>query len=183
MSGKKQSLRGHLSVALGDDLRGKFAAWCVAHQTTPSRQIKLMTQELCGHIERAALAESVGAIDVERIRFELRLAKTEFDALRDLADQRGEKSVQALAGAALRAFISKNPHYSATEMQVLGESNYQLLKVGTALNQMAKHMNANPTTATKGQELSIVASEIKAHVTLVSTYLRDSKERWVIEKV
>lgn len=173
---------GQLSVVLGDELRQRFSAWCRENAITPSKKIRSLLQELCIDVPNDAHATAAGVVDIERVRLHLRLPKTQFDALVHIAEQRGERSVQVLAAAVLRGFLSKNPHFSASELQALGESNYQLLKIGSSLNQIARQLNAHGN-APMGNDLQSVAVEIKAHVAKVAGYLSESNERWVIEKI
>jgi hypothetical protein len=182
MKAVERPKNGQLSVVLGDELRVLFSAWCREHAITPSKKIRAMLQDLCVEVPHTEHTTTAGVVDIERVRFHLRLPKSQFDALENIAKLRGEKSAQALAAAVLRGFLSKNPHYSASELQTLGESNYQLLRIGTSLNQIAKQLNASGGAST-GQELQSVAADIKAHVAKVAGYLSESNERWVIEKI
>ncbi|MEE4618478.1 plasmid mobilization relaxosome protein MobC [Pseudomonas alliivorans] len=67
-----------------------------------------------------------------------------------------------------------------SEIDTLGESNYQLLTLGRNLNQIARRLNEGhyePITVERIERLSLL---IERHTDVVSDAIRASLERWSI---
>lgn len=62
---------------------------------------------------------------------------SERDALEIRAKEAGSSVLEFIVDA-VRATLTHEPQYSMKEIEVLGESNYQLLAIGRNLNQIAR---------------------------------------------
>lgn len=74
----------------------------------------------------------------------LLLTQDEHAALSAIAEER-ECSVQFWIVSLVRAALTRGVTVGGAELQALGESNYQLMAIGRNLNQIAHHINADPS--------------------------------------
>lgn len=113
-------------------------------------------------------------------RFEILLTVSEREALEVRAKEAGS-SVRQFIVDAIRATLTHEPQYSMKEIEVLGESNYQLLAIGRNLNQIARRLNEGkyePVTVERIEELS---KSILLHVKKISDSIGANIERWNLE--
>ncbi|KQR13847.1 mobilization protein [Xanthomonas sp. Leaf148] len=82
---------------------------------------------------------------------------------------------------AVRAGLTGEPQFGTKEVDVLGESNYQLLAWGRSLNQIARRLNEGRKANLTIEQIRIIADRIDAHTKKVSEAIRASQERWNIE--
>jgi hypothetical protein len=114
-----------------------------------------------------------------KARLELRVTASERARIQELAESEGCSPQQWMVNV-VRATLTRQPQFGMRELQVLGESNYQLLAIGRNLNQITKHLNEGaPETVTSKQieELKMVIDE---HTDLASNAIRASVERWSV---
>lgn len=110
-------------------------------------------------------------------RFEIMLTDSERDALAARANEENCSGRQFVIDA-LRAALTHEPQLSMKEIEILGESNFQLLAVGRNLNQIARRLNEDkyePITVERIEELRKI---IDAHVQQASDSIRANVERW-----
>jgi len=67
------------------------------------------------------------------------------------------------------------------EVEMLGESNYQLLAIGRNLNQVAKRLNEGRLEPVTVEAIDRLRTRIDKHIDIVSSAIRASLERWIIE--
>lgn len=67
-----------------------------------------------------------------------------------------------------------------SEIDALGESNYQLLALGRNLNQIARRLNEGRYEPITVERIVALRSLIEKHTELVSKAIRASLERWSI---
>lgn len=110
-------------------------------------------------------------------RFEILLTVSEREALEIRAKEAGS-SVRQFIVDAVRATLTHEPQYSMKEIEILGESNYQLLAIGRNLNQIARRLNEGkyePVTVERIEELS---KSLRQHAKKVSDTIGANIERW-----
>ncbi len=110
-------------------------------------------------------------------RFEILLTVSEREALEIRAKEAGS-SVRQFIVDAVRANLTHEPQYSMKEIEILGESNYQLLAIGRNLNQIARRLNEGkyePVTVERIEELS---KSLRQHAKKVSDTIGANIERW-----
>lgn len=112
-------------------------------------------------------------------RFEIMLTDSEREALATRAKEEKTSGRQFVIDA-LRAVLTHEPQLSMKEIEILGESNFQLLAVGRNLNQIARRLNEGkyePVTIERIEELRKI---IDIHVQKASDSIRANIERWNI---
>ncbi|MCK9714586.1 MULTISPECIES: hypothetical protein [Pseudomonas] len=68
-----------------------------------------------------------------------------------------------------------------SEIDALGESNYQLLALGRNLNQVARRLNEGEYEPVTLERIEALSELIRKHTGVVSQAIRASLERWDIE--
>jgi hypothetical protein len=191
--------RKDIHITLGPQ-RKAFDAWCAGNGLRPGTAVRRYIEALVsagGHSSPMApttpmalpalqLSEQLGEVDLVRVRVEIKLLQSEYDALRALALERGDKSPQTMIRAVLRAFLTQSPNFSGEEVAALGASNLQLLKLANNVNQIARHLNDKPGGAGQVSEavtgdMAAAVVAIREHVALAAGMLGKSRERWVLK--
>lgn len=181
------------------DLHDPFRALCKKHSVAPSIMLKtivleelmrLLQKEEQQNFEHLSQNPSpfeahahAGVTDHKRHRVGLRLSDSELTQLQHLAQHRGT-SIQRLIVQIIRAFLLNTHAFSAQESAELGAINLSLMRIGSNLNQVAKHLNASKETPVDGitsNDIATCVKQINAHVQDCSKSLQLSRERWRIE--
>jgi hypothetical protein len=172
-----------LSVHLGADLKKDWKAYCRANQTTPSDAIRQVVRKLLSKTPTAAQSFEVQheQPDTSRRRTELRLTHSEHAAIEQIAAQL-QVSENVWIINLIRANLTRSAQFGMAELQVLGESNSQLLAIGRNLNQIARWMNANQGSAPPEKERIVAIYQmILKHTDQVTQVMRANIDRWVIK--
>lgn len=115
-----------------------------------------------------------------RARLELRLTASERSRVQELADAEG-CSLQQWVVNVVRATLTRQPQFGGREIQILGESNYQLLALGRNLNQIARRLNEGLSESVTLREIQELRDAIKRHTEIASAAIRASVERWAVK--
>ena len=115
-----------------------------------------------------------------KVRLELRLTSSEKEKL-DILAQRENCSIQIWIINVIRTMLTKQPQCGMREIEILGESNYQLLSIGRNLNQIAKRLNQGYVQPITLERIEQLQQQINQHTELVSKVLRASIERWSLQ--
>ena len=113
-------------------------------------------------------------------RFEILLTPSEKAALAERA-RLEQCSQRRWVIDAVRTSLTKQTQFSMKEIDVLGESNYQLLSIGRNLNQITKVMNEGRQSSVTISYIQQLGKIIDTHTEKVSYAIRASLERWKIE--
>lgn len=147
---------------LVNDPGGRYAA--TAHESLPQTLVHA--------------GQTEATHDKHRLR--LRLKPSEMSAITALAEQRG-LSAQAMVRKVVRAYLLQAAVFSHREVVDLGAINLALMRIGTNLNQMVRHLNAHPHAQPVQLEIRQCIEQINAHVKDCAQALALSRERWRIE--
>lgn len=82
---------------------------------------------------------------------------------------------------AIRTGLTHEPQFSMSEIETLGESNYQLLALGRNLNQVVRRLNEGHYEPITVERIEALSRLIDKHTDAVSDAIRASLERWSIE--
>lgn len=175
-----------LSIRLRPEVRAQWDEYCLRIGKAPSTAIKeAIEKQLAGlQVSRPrTIFKPVEEVQHKpKKRFEIMLTDSERDALATRAHEEN-CSVRQFVIDALRAALTHEPQLSMHEIEILGESNFQLLAVGRNLNQIARRLNEGkyePVTVERMEELKKV---IDAHVQKASDSIRANIERWNLRRV
>jgi Bacterial mobilisation protein (MobC) len=170
----------YLSVYLGK-LKEPWARYCKAHKVTPGTALKEVVGRLLSKESTTSLFKQTSGPDQgKKLRWEVPLTPSEKLAMVKRAEQEN-CSPRRWVVDLIRLALTHEPQFSTKELEVLGESNYQLYSIGRNLNQLAKRLNEGhlePVTVERIEELRKV---IKAHTETANRAMSASYRRWVIE--
>lgn len=174
-----------MNVRLGPD-KERWQRHCEAQGIAPSTAIRrAIARELDGEpatpVVDPVKQTRPAPDDEKRRRFEILLTESERAAITARCEAEG-CSMRRWIVDAIRAGLTHEIQPTTREIELLGESNYQLLAIGRNLNQIARRLNENEAVDDLVEVMVERLSErIDTHVDLVSTSIRASVERWVIE--
>ncbi|MDF3857869.1 plasmid mobilization relaxosome protein MobC [Achromobacter denitrificans] len=115
-----------------------------------------------------------------KLRFEILLTESERRAIHERANTE-RCSMRRWIVDACRVGLTREPQFGIKEIDVLGESNYQLLVLGRNLNQIARCLNEGEYEPVTVERIEVLSALIDKHTEVVSTAIRASLERWNIE--
>ena len=81
----------------------------------------------------------------------------------EIAAVQHRSSVNDVVRDIVQAYIRKHPSLSAAEVEVLYQSNYQLLSIGRNLNQVARQLNM-------GESASVTSEQIKELIRIINQH-------------
>lgn len=123
-------------------------------------------------------------IEKKRHRIYLSLTASENKAVEARAKADGFDKSAAWVIALVRAKLTSQPQFSMQEIDILGESNHQLLMIGRNLNQVARALNVTPGRSTgqfDAELIGTLTNSVKEHVKKVGNVLRAAVYRWTLE--
>lgn len=186
----KPQSTGRFEVRLFE-LKEPWQAYCKKNKLDASeatRQVikKLLTTEQAKGKETEHQPVATGRVfQTEPVsegkkRMEVRFTLSELSAIVSRAEDAGFDSPNLWVAAVVRANLTNQPQFGRFEIDVLGESNHQLLAIGRNLNQIAHALNSarGDTRAYDRELVEELALAVKRHVTKVGDLLRASIFRW-----
>lgn len=113
-------------------------------------------------------------------RFEILLTASEKNAIKERAHIE-RCSMRRWIVDAIRTGLTHEPQFGMSEIEALGESNYQLLAIGRNLNQIARKLNEGDSDPIQTELIKGLRAIIDKHTHVVSSAIRASLERWDLE--
>ena len=110
------------------------------------------------------------------IKPSLKLNSVETAFLREAADQ-ADMSISAFIRFALQSHLTKTASLNNEEVTALYQSNFQLLRIGRNLNQIARACNAQEPIDLTSQKITEVMDMIDDHIRKVRDLIVFSQER------
>ncbi|MEW9810163.1 MAG: hypothetical protein AB2993_07430 (plasmid) [Candidatus Symbiodolus clandestinus] len=179
-----------LSLRLSHELKQALEEHCSEHGESPSLFARRLLEENFPQrldIEKSRDSpQKVFRQNKERnsnefkSRFEILLTSSEKNAISERAKLDGCSSRQWVIDA-IRAGLTREPQFNADEINVLGESNYQLLAINRKLRQLLQELNKNPEEMFAINLLKDFRVSISHHIDKVNMAIRASLERWGLE--
>lgn len=197
---KSEKLVDKLDVRLGE-LKGPWADYCKARKIKPGKGVRLAIERLLeadrkargGEVSSAVVQRPSAGGQTYRIvpvveskqRVWVRLTESEHAAAELRARTEGFSSVNVWIAASVRAALTNSPQFGQVEIEALGESNLQLLKIGRNLNQIAKHLNTQRVDLLgyDPQMVERLAEAVRRHVRKVGDALNASIYRWKLTPI
>lgn len=184
-SGRRFSLR------LGD-IHDDWLSFCKRRNAHPGRTLKAAVIKLMAAGSEAkpsnsvepAKAYAVEPVSESKKRIYVLLTVSEREAADDRARLEGFPSTNQWVAATVRAALTNMPQFGKHEIEVLGQSNHELLAIGRNLNQIAKHLNAanGDMAGYDAQLVQDLAAAVRKHVSKVGDVLRASIYRWKLRQ-
>lgn len=110
-------------------------------------------------------------------RLELQLTPIQYNYLRTSAEQHS-MTANAYAVDILNYHITHHPTLSNSEAEALYQSNYQLLRIGRNLNQIARQLNIGESSSITAEEIRQLLSFIEKHTEKVNDVMLASQKRF-----
>jgi hypothetical protein len=162
--------------------------WCEAQSVTPSDAFRRVVARLVpakGTVNRpdqtpAGIVKAVP--EKPTARKEITLTASELARVEALAAAEGFSATRWIV-ALIRARLTGTGQYGQRELELLAQSNLQLLAIGRNLNQVARALNSTPQDRTVYRIALIDAlrGHIKTHTKLVSDAMAANVHRWQIK--
>lgn len=177
---KEKEPSPYMNIYLGD-LKKPWVEYCSSVGKKPGAALREAIEKQLAGLQtgkpRTVFTQVEETSQEPKKRFEILLTVSEREALEVRAKEAGS-SVRQFIVDAIRAALTHEPQYSMKEIEVLGESNYQLLAIGRNLNQIARRLNEGkyePVTVERIEELS---KSLRQHAKKVSDSIGANIERW-----
>ena len=163
-----------LKFRINPDAKSQFSVFCLQNETS-------MSEVLNGHISEL-LKE-----DFDIVKFEnetkddtvkVRLTSDEKIKFKKYCEAENITYSQAMIRQ-IRILINQEPHFTKDELQVLRNSNNQLVRIGRNLNQVVRKMNAGELTSNDitGDDLKQITTLIDDQAKLVRLLMNKSINR------
>lgn len=173
-----------MNIHLGAALKACWADYCLALGKSPGAAIKAAIEQ---QLAQAAAPEPKTHHQISdtptrepKQRFEILLTASKKAAIKGRAHLE-RCSMRRWIIDAIRVGLTHEPQFGMDEIEVLGESNYQLLAVGRNLNQIARHLNGGSYEPVTVERIDALSRFIEKHTEIVSQAIRASLKRWDIE--
>lgn len=174
----------YLNVYLGS-LKKPWADYCASNGRKPGAALKEAIERQLESSdalpEPKTYSQTKPTPDKEpKVRFEILLTPSEKAALTERAEVERCSQRRWIVDA-IRAGLTNEPQFGMSEIEALGESNYQLLAIGRNLNQIARKLNEGDPDPIQTELIKGLSAIIDRHTHVVSSAIRASLERWDLE--
>ncbi|MEB0046979.1 MULTISPECIES: plasmid mobilization protein [unclassified Pseudomonas] len=173
-----------MNVHLGTELKARWTDYCLALGKSPGAAVKAAIEH---QLAQAAAPELKTYQQIAETptrepkqRFEILLTASEKAAIQERAHLE-RCSMRRWIIDAIRVGLTHEPQFGMDEIDALGESNYQLLRLGRNLNQIARRLNDGEYEPVTVERIEVLNGLIRKHTEVVSQAIRASLERWDIE--
>lgn len=173
----------HLNVYLGS-VKEPWADYCKRLGKKPGAAIKEAIEQQLAQAEanpRPKTYRQTETVKEPKERFEILLTVSEKAAVQERATTE-RCSMRRWIVDAIRTGLTHEPQFGMSEIDALGESNYQLLALGRNLNQIARRLNEGYYEPITVERIDALSRLIDKHTDIVSDTIRASLERWSIHK-
>lgn len=164
------------------DLQGYKQQWldyCKAQNVTPSEAFRQIVAKLTAKSTPLKAADQGDEADPGKVRREIRLTTYELARAEAMAQREGFSLTRWIV-ALINARLHGTPQLGQQELQVLAQSNLQLLAIGRNLNQLARIANSRTLSAGpvgKG-EFERLSKSVAQHTKQVAAVLSANVRRW-----
>lgn len=171
-----------INVHLGSDLKRRWVSYCEHVGRSPGASLKEAIEHQLLRPNKHAQTKTHQQVESGRegkVRFEILLTNSEKAAIQEMADVERCSSRRWIIDA-IRVGLTHEPQFNMSEIDALGESNYQLLALGRNLNQIARRLNEGHYEPVTAERINALSHVIEKHTDMVSSAIRASLERWRI---
>lgn len=172
----------YLNVYLGP-VKEPWADYCKGLGMKPGAAIKSAIEQQLAKAEANPVPKTYKQTEVAKEpkeRFEILLTVSEKAAVKERAHVE-RCSMRRWVVDAIRTGLTHEPQFGMSEIDALGESNYQLLALGRNLNQIARRLNEGHYEPLTVERIEALSRLIDKHTDVVSSAIRASLERWSLE--
>ena len=138
---------------------------------------KKLLQEQLNDSEPCTDGDKHPAVTTKKTRMELRLP-TSIRAYLDHTAIEQQMTPNMIVLSILMEYYDRHPVVSNNEAQTLYQSNYQLLRIGRNLNQIARQLNIGENVSITTQHIHELKAVIDAHTERVHQVLKTNRRRF-----
>ena len=138
---------------------------------------KKLLQEQLNNSEQCTDSDSHLAVTARKTRMELRLP-TSIRAYLNHTAITHQMTPNMIVLSILMEYYDRHPVVSNNEAQTLYQSNYQLLRIGRNLNQIARQLNIGENVSITTQHIHELKAVIDAHTERVHQVLKTNRRRF-----
>ncbi len=138
--------------------------------------VSLLAKQLLLSLLNDCEEETVPSVESKH-RLEVKLGANDSQYL-VMASQQHGLSPNMMLVSILRGYISKHPNLSAKEIEVLYQSNGQLLRIGRNINQIARQLNAMEGVNLTSDHIAQLHTVIDEHTKKVGDVLLANRRRF-----
>ena len=95
----------------------------------------------------------------------------------EAAAKQHKSSVNDIVRDIVQSHVRNHPMLSAAEVEVLHQSNYQLIAIGRNLNQIARSLNMGEGVSLTSDQINALSQFIRQHTQRVGDVLRTNRKR------
>lgn len=181
LEGDVEKKNAYLNVYLGP-VKEPWANYCKTLGKKPGAAIKEAIEQQLAKAEanpQPKTYRQTESVKEPKERFEILLTVSEKSAVKERAITE-RCSMRRWIVDAIRTGLTHEPQFGMSEIDALGESNYQLLALGRNLNQIARRLNEGHYEPITVERIDALSRLIDKHTDVVSDAIRASLERWGI---
>ncbi|WP_434628211.1 plasmid mobilization relaxosome protein MobC [Pseudomonas sp. Z6-14] len=174
--------KSYLNVYLGT-VKEPWIDYCKTLGQKPGAAIKEAIEQQLAKAEANSQPKTyrqTESVKEPKERFVILLTTSEKAANKDRASTE-RCSMRRWIVDVIRTGLTHEPQFSMSEIDALGESNYQLLALGRNLNQIARRLNEGHYEPITVERIAALSRLIDKHTDIVSDAIRASLERWSLE--
>lgn len=182
LEGDVEKKNAYLNVYLGP-VKEPWADYCRTLGKKPGAAIKEAIEQQLAKAEanpQPKTYRQTETIKDPKERFEILLTASEKAAVKERATTE-RCSARRWIIDAIRTGLTNEPQFGMSEIDALGESNYQLLALGRNLNQIARRLNEGHYEPITVERIEALSRLIDKHTDIVSNAIRASLERWSLK--
>ncbi|WP_024638237.1 plasmid mobilization relaxosome protein MobC [Pseudomonas syringae] len=172
-----------MNVHLGTELKARWVAYCDDLGKTPGAALKEAIEHQLAKADANPKPKTYRQTEEAKEpkqRFEILLTASEKAAVKERSHVE-RCSMRRWVVDAIRTGLTHEPQFGMSEIDALGESNYQLLALGRNLNQIARRLNEGQYEPVTVERIEALSRLIDKHTDVVSNAIRASLERWSLE--
>lgn len=110
-------------------------------------------------------------------RLEIKPSEKEYEILKKLAEEH-QCTANYLVLTILRHYLTSQITLSTAELTALYQSNYQLLRIGRNINQIARHLNTMESVEFSIKHIESLQKTIDEHTQKISAMMTANKKRF-----
>jgi len=163
-------------------LKDPWVRYCAQHNIKPGVALRQVVEKLLNNPSKPPqiFTQTKGPDRRKKLRWEVPLTPSEKQAVVKMAEQENCSPRRWVVNL-IRLALTREPQFMIKELEVLGESNYQLYSIGRNLNQLAKRLNEGHLEPVTVERIEELRKAIREHTDAVNRAMSASYDRWEIE--
>lgn len=163
-------------------LKDPWVRYCAQQNIKPGVALRQVVEKLLNSPSKPSsiFTQAKGSDRGKKLRWEVPLTPSEKQAVEKRAEQENCSPRRWVVNL-IRLALTREPQFMTKELEVLGESNYQLYSIGRNLNQLAKRLNEGHLEPVTVERIEELRKAIREHTDKVNRAMSASLDRWELE--